>query len=61
MQTMSPIRKDFIVTNLRVQINRLMKLLSNVEDYCDLECDYANESLKDIENNLRQIRKLCVN
>ncbi len=61
IQAMSPIRKDFIAANLRVQINRLMKLLNSVEEHYDFEQDYTNESLKDIENNLRQIRKLCAN
>lgn len=59
MQTMSPIRKDFVISHLRVQFNKMKTVLSNIEDDTRADFDYTNESLKDIEGNLRQIRKLC--
>ncbi|MDD4907617.1 MAG: hypothetical protein PHJ00_00985 [Candidatus Omnitrophica bacterium] len=59
MEMMSNMRRDFIASNLRSQINRLSNILVNLEEDKKVDCDYANESLKEIENRLRQIRKLC--
>lgn len=59
VQTMSSIRKDFVASHLRSQINRLRGILSTIEAE-DADNMYAFESLKEIEVNLRQIRKLCV-
>jgi len=59
MNTMSPIRKDFLASNLRSQLGRLSSILNNIEEErLDGEC--ASDSLKEVELNLRQIRKLCV-
>ncbi|MFA4992385.1 MAG: hypothetical protein WC571_00260 [Candidatus Omnitrophota bacterium] len=59
MNTMSSIRKDFLASNLRSQLGRLSSILDNIEEErLDGEC--AGDSLKEIELNLRQIRKLCV-
>jgi len=56
---MSPIRKDFLASNLRSQLGRLSSILNNIEEErLDGEC--ASDSLKEVELNLRQIRKLCV-
>ncbi len=60
METMSNMRREFIAGNLRSQINRLSNILINLEEDKRVDCDYANESLKEIESRLRQIRKLCV-
>ena len=61
MQAMSAIRKDFIASHLRSQINSLQNILDDIEEQNKVDCGYARESLKDIEIKLRQLRKLCVN
>jgi len=60
-QVMSPIRREFVVSHLRSQLNRLNHVLGNIEEANKVDCDYAHSTLREIENNLRQIRKLCVN
>ena len=60
MNSMTSIRRDFVASNLRSQLNRLRHILDNIEEETAVDCEYANESLKEIETNLRQIRKLCV-
>jgi hypothetical protein len=59
MQAISSIRRDFIASNLRSQINRLRHLLNSLEEENDLEFNYTDQSLKDIEIKIRQIRRLC--
>jgi len=59
MQAISSIRRDFIATHLRTQINSLRGVLDNIENDDAVDCDYAQQSLKEIENNLRQARKIC--
>jgi len=59
MQGTSTIRRDFILSHLRAQTNKLRTLLLNLEESGEADYDYAEESLKDIETNLRQARKLC--
>ena len=61
MDSMTSIRRDFVASNLRLQLNRLRGILDNIEEEEAVDCGYANESLKQIETNLRQIRKLCAN
>jgi len=61
MYTISNMRRDFIASHLRSQISRLSSILTNIEENDRIDCDYANESLKEIETHLRQVRKLCVN
>lgn len=58
-QTMSSIRRDFLASHLRSQINRLRNILTNIESDDAVECEYTHESLREIEATLRQIRKLC--
>ena len=59
MQAISSIRKDFIATHLRAQINSLRGVLNNIENDDAIDCDYTLQSIKEIENNLRQARKIC--
>lgn len=59
MNTMSGIRRDFVASYLRTQLSRINNILDNIEEEKDVDCDYAYKSLKEIEVNLRQIRKLC--
>jgi hypothetical protein len=61
MNAMSSIRRDFLATHLRSQVSRLNNILDNIEEENKVDCDYTYESLKEIETNLRQIRKLCGN
>jgi hypothetical protein len=61
MNAMSSIRRDFVATNLRSQLSRLSNVLGTIEEENKVDCDYAYESFKEIELNLRQIRKLCGN
>ena len=61
MNAMSSIRRDFVATNLRSQLSRLNNVLGSIEEENKVDCNYAYESLKEIELKLRQIRKLCAN
>jgi hypothetical protein len=61
MNAMSSIRRDFVATNLRSQLSWLNDVLCVIEEENKVDCDYAYGSLKEIELNLRRIRKLCVN
>lgn len=56
---MSTLKTDFVASHLRSQINRLSGLLENIEDENKVDRDHTHDSLRDIEFNLRQIRKLC--
>jgi hypothetical protein len=58
MSNMSNMRRDFVSSNLRSQLSRLHAVLSNIEEE-QVDSDYTYETLKEIEINLRQIRKLC--
>jgi hypothetical protein len=60
MNTMSPIRKDFLASNLRNQLGRLSNILNNIEEERLVDSECARDSLKEVELNLRQIRKLCM-
>lgn len=61
MQTMLNMRKDFIASHLRSQVDKLLAVLHNLEDSNEVEVDYTNETLRKVETDLRQIRKLCLN
>ena len=61
MQTMSTVKKDFVASHLRSQINRLWSVLSTMESENRLDHDFTNESLKEVEGSLKQIRKICNN
>ncbi len=60
METILNMRKEFIISNLRSQITNLLSVLKNLEDAEKIEGEYTNETLKKVELDLRQIRKLCV-
>ncbi|MFA5351017.1 MAG: hypothetical protein WC357_06790 [Candidatus Omnitrophota bacterium] len=60
MNAMSAIRKDFLASNLRSQLGRLSSILNNIEEERLVDGECASDSLKEIELNLRQIRKLCM-
>lgn len=58
MNAMSSMRKDFVASHLRLQIQRLTSVLDNLEQEHSIDHDYAYCSLKEVERTLRQIRKL---
>lgn len=61
MQSMSMMRKDFVASYLRSQLNRLQDVLDNIEEESKVECGFAADSLREVETSLRKIRKMCVN
>ena len=58
-QVMSMDERIFVASHLRSQLTRLQHVLDTIEEENKVECDFAHESLKEIETNLRSIRKLC--
>jgi len=59
MDVMLDMRQDFIIAHLRSQINRLRSVLDIVEER-SFNPEFVSESLKHIENNLKQIRKIWI-
>ena len=60
-QMMSMMRKDFVASYLRSQLNRLQDVLDNIDGENKVECGFATESLRKVETSLRRIRKMCAN
>ena len=60
MQAMSSIRRDFVASHLRSQLSRLRNVLESIEEEEHVDSSYADESLKQIEITLRNIRKSCL-
>ena len=58
-QTMPMVGRIFVASHLRSQLTSLQHVLDVIEEKNKVECDFAHESLKEIEANLRNIRKLC--
>lgn len=58
MIRMSPIRKEFITSYLRTQINMLQGLIEDIENN-DARGDGYAPSFKQLEVNIRQVKKLC--
>ncbi|MFA5410811.1 MAG: hypothetical protein WC321_03005 [Candidatus Omnitrophota bacterium] len=61
METISPIRREFVASHLRSQLERLRRVVGNIEVEDARDRFYAKESLREIEANLRRIRKLNMN
>ena len=59
VQAMSMDERIFVASHLRSQLTRLQHVLDIIEEKNKVECDFAYESLKEIEAKLRSIRKLC--
>ena len=57
MDTMSSLRKDYVASYLRSQMDTLKAVLEAMEDSNSIEDNYANESLKRVEINIRNLRK----
>jgi len=60
MQTMSNIHRDVIASHLRLQIEKINGVLVHIAEDENLDCAYANRSLKEIEENLKKLRKICI-
>lgn len=60
MQTMIGTRRDFVLTKLCEQIEHLRSVLKYIKQSKPVEDSFADNSLKEVESNLRKIRKLCV-
>ena len=58
MEGMSTMRRDFVASNLRSQLNRLQSILNDIEVGSRVDSQNADISLKEIEVGLRKIRKL---
>jgi len=61
VQAMSMDERIFVASHLRSQICRLQHVLDVIEEENKVECGFAHKSLKEVEINLRNIRKLCEN
>jgi hypothetical protein len=60
-QVMSWDARIFVASHLRSQLTRLQNVLDNIEEANKVECDFAAENLKEVETNLRKIRKIYMN
>jgi hypothetical protein len=59
VQAMSIDERIFVASHLRSQLTRLQYVLDVIEEKNKIECDFAHGSLKEIEADLRNIRKFC--
>jgi hypothetical protein len=59
MRMLSSLRKDYIASHLRSQLNTLLSVLQTIEDSELIEDDYTDESLKRVEINIRRLRREC--
>jgi len=59
----SCLSKDFLAAHLRSQLDTLKDVLSNIEnsEKMYVEDDYVIESLRQVEINLRSLRKILSN
>ena len=60
MQTMSSIRRDFVASHLRSQLNRLRSILDNIEKETQVDSGYTGECIKEVETGLRMARRLSL-
>jgi septation ring formation regulator EzrA len=56
---MTGIRRDFLASHLRTQISRLSSILNDIDEENKADFTYAHEALKEVEEHLHQLRKLC--
>jgi hypothetical protein len=61
LDTMSSLRKDYVASYLRSQMDTLKAVLEAMEDSNSIEDNYANESLKRVEINIKNLRKSLKN
>ncbi|PIQ88614.1 MAG: hypothetical protein COV72_07320 [Candidatus Omnitrophica bacterium CG11_big_fil_rev_8_21_14_0_20_42_13] len=59
VQAMFNVEKEIVVCHLRSQIEGLSKVLRDIEDANDIDENFTGSSLRNIEVNLRRIRRFC--
>ena len=57
MKTALKLHEDFIVSHLRSQAEKLQNLVKDIENRDYMEGGHLNDVLKQVELNLRQLRK----
>lgn len=60
MFAVSSQRKDMVASHLRFQIRTLQDVLKDIESGESIDEAYAMGTVKYVEKNLSQLRKLCV-
>jgi len=50
--------RDMIASHLRLHVNRLNVLLTNMEEHHDIDCSFLCDSLEDIESDIHQLRRV---
>ena len=55
------LEKDFLASNLRAQVDTLRLVLSSLEESGESEFEYAAESIRRVENDLKRIRNFLNN
>jgi hypothetical protein len=58
---MSSLQKDFVASHLHSQLITLQQLLDDIESSEDSGYDYALESLRRVETDLRKLRAFLTN
>lgn len=60
MKAILKLHEDFIVSSLRSQTTRLKDLIRDIENRDCVEKEHLNNILKQIESNLRLLRKTII-
>ncbi|MBF0532082.1 MAG: hypothetical protein HQL23_03180 [Candidatus Omnitrophica bacterium] len=60
MRDMPSIKRDFVASKLRFQVNRLNDVLRNIEEE-KFDPYYADNRLREVEVDIRGLRKLYQN
>ncbi len=58
MRAIVNLRKDFVSSHLRSQIDALKDVLKTMETENSMDDGYIDENLKQVEKNLQRLRKL---
>lgn len=57
MSRTSNLRKDYLASNIRCQVNTLKSIINNMESHDYLHDEYADESLQRVIINLVKLRR----
>jgi hypothetical protein len=60
IQNMSEMRREFLISSLRTQFNKLGGLIDTLQKGGKVDYVYSEASLKELESGLRQLRKVCL-
>ncbi|MBF0503996.1 MAG: hypothetical protein HQL14_02720 [Candidatus Omnitrophica bacterium] len=55
---MSNTDRDLVMSHLRLHVNRLNTLLTNMEEQQDIDSDFLCDSLKDVESDIHHLRRI---